>query len=88
MLDVGYLQFRPRFGRVAANLKQVLSVLDGVRADLVVLPELAFTGYHLRDRAEATRCNDPLRDRRPDYYGVLSTATPGLDLSGRPQLGS
>ncbi|MGH8581693.1 MAG: nitrilase-related carbon-nitrogen hydrolase [Gammaproteobacteria bacterium] len=81
MLDVGYLQFRPRFGKVAANLKKVLSVLDGVGADLIVLPELAFTGYHFRDRAEAAALAEDPRDsetvaaltalcRRQDLYLV------------------
>lgn len=51
-MRIGYYQFRPRFGRVEANLQHVLKALDEVEADLLVLPELAFTGYHFRDREE------------------------------------
>lgn len=51
-MRVGFFQFRPRFGRVAANLRHVTDSLAGVEADVLVLPELAFTGYHFRDREE------------------------------------
>ncbi len=51
-MRAGFWQFRPRFGKVAHNVRQVCQALDGARADLLVLPELAFTGYHFRDRAE------------------------------------
>jgi predicted amidohydrolase len=52
MLRVGYLQFRPHFGKVSRNLRHVLAMLADVRADLIVLPELPFTGYFFADRAE------------------------------------
>ncbi len=51
-MRVGYLQFRPLFGRVGRNLKTVLGALAEVSADLIVLPELAFTGYYFKDRGE------------------------------------
>ena len=52
MLRIGYYQFRPLFGQVRRNVKKVVSALQGVKADLIVLPELAFTGYHFKDREE------------------------------------
>jgi predicted amidohydrolase len=52
MLRVGFYQYRPLFGRVTQNLEKVLNRLNYVNADLMVLPELAFTGYHFRDRSE------------------------------------
>lgn len=48
----GFLQFAPRFGEVAGNCRRVLAALEGVEADLIVLPELAFTGYHFANRRE------------------------------------
>lgn len=48
----GFLQFAPRFGEMAGNCRRVLAALEGVQADLVVLPELAFTGYHFANRRE------------------------------------
>ena len=51
-MKVGYYQYRPVFGKVNRNLKKVTDKLAGVDADLIVLPELAFTGYYFRDRQE------------------------------------
>lgn len=59
-MKIGYYQFRPLFGRVQHNLKRVVTTLAGARADLIVLPELAFTGYYFRDRAEVRQlAEDP-----------------------------
>jgi predicted amidohydrolase len=52
MLRVGFFQFRPIFGQVHLNRKKVVEKLSSFEADLLVLPELAFTGYHFQDRAE------------------------------------
>ena len=48
-MRVGYYQFRPLFGQPRRNVAKVLAALADAEADLIVLPELAFTGYHFRD---------------------------------------
>lgn len=53
ILKVGYLQFAPKFGDRENNLKTVLNLLKPVRADVMVLPELAFTGYYFKNAGEA-----------------------------------
>ncbi len=59
-LKIGFYQFRPRFGQIQKNLQKVVSTLREVSADLIVLPELAFTGYYFQDRAETqTLAEDP-----------------------------
>jgi predicted amidohydrolase len=59
-MRTGYFQFRPQFGKVSRNLLRVTSALRGADADLIVLPELPFTGYYFRDRAEImTLAEDP-----------------------------
>ncbi len=50
---VGFYQFRPRFGEPEANCRRVVAALEDVEADLIVLPELAFTGYLFANRREA-----------------------------------
>jgi predicted amidohydrolase len=60
----GLLQFRPRFGAREANLARVLRGLAAIEADLVVLPELPFTGYYFRSRAEALALSEPPRASR------------------------
>jgi len=49
---IGFFQFAPRFGRPDENCRAVVRALGGVDAELIVLPELAFTGYRFRDRKE------------------------------------
>jgi predicted amidohydrolase len=51
-MRIGYYQFRPSFGKVRHNIRKVINALKDIEADLIVLPELAFTGYHFRDRNE------------------------------------
>ena len=59
-MRIGYYQFRPSFGKVRQNVKKVINALQEVKADLIVLPELAFTGYHFLNRNELkTLAEDP-----------------------------
>ncbi len=51
-MKIGFFQFEPRFGEVRQNLEKVLRALGDAEADLIVLPELAFTGYYFQDRRE------------------------------------
>lgn len=44
------------------NLGRVVRALRDVRADLIVLPELPFTGYHFRNRKEALALAEDPRD--------------------------
>jgi len=53
-MNIGYVQFEPAFGEVSRNLdviKRLISTADG--ADLLVLPELATSGYTFVSREEA-----------------------------------
>lgn len=51
-IKIALAQFAPRLGDVAANLETMLDLVaraQAQHADLVVLPELALTGYYLKD---------------------------------------
>jgi predicted amidohydrolase len=48
----GFHQFKPQFGKVKENLKNVISTLNNAKSDLIVLPELAFTGYLFENKDE------------------------------------
>jgi predicted amidohydrolase len=85
VLRVGYYQYRPLFGKVQQNLTKVMQALHKVSVDILVLPELAFTGYHFQDRAEVLAlAEDPqssstvasLADlcKRRDFYMVTGFA--------------
>ena len=67
MFRCGYAQFAPVFGEVDANLGRIASLVDGTEADLLVLPELALTGYLFEDRRELREmsvCMDGIEERR------------------------
>jgi len=51
-MKIGYYQYCPEFGARGRNLQKVQDSLAGVAADIIVLPELAFTGYFFEDRGE------------------------------------
>jgi predicted amidohydrolase len=61
-MRVGYYQFRPLFGKVSRNLLKVTGALRKADADLIVLPELPFTGYLFRDRAEMAKLAEDVND--------------------------
>lgn len=61
-MRIGVFQFQPVFGEVAHNRARVCTALAGADADLVVLPELPFTGYHFANRAEAMALAEDPRD--------------------------
>jgi predicted amidohydrolase len=72
MFKVGYFQFHPRFGEIEANRDTVLKTLAPVEADLMVLPELPFTGYTFRNRKElASLAEEPSRSDTVDALSRL-----------------
>lgn len=89
-MKVGYYQFRPLFGKVERNLDKVLAALADVEADLIVLPELAYTGYYFADRDEAYRLSQDVSSspiieslidlcRQRNFYIVSGFAEKYLD---------
>ena len=61
-MKVGYYQFNPVFGDVDRNLRTVLTTLESIKCDLLVLPELAMTGYQFTDRDEVLRLAEQASD--------------------------
>ncbi len=66
-MKVGFYQFRPLFGKTDQNCQKILSALDNVDADLIVLPELALSGYYFKDKNESLKyAEDPENSTRID----------------------
>ncbi|MBN2542581.1 hypothetical protein JXI42_06910 [bacterium] len=60
-MKVGFLQFKPVFGEVIRNFNRVSKMLEGVEADLIVLPELFTTGFNFIDNIEARSYAEPFK---------------------------
>ena len=59
-MRVAVVQTNPRFGEVQANIQNAIASMDGVEADLFVLPELFNTGYNFVDKREADRLGEEI----------------------------
>ena len=73
MMKVGYFQSHPAFGEVKRNLDQFAARLGSVNCELLVLPELAFTGYQFVSQEEAYNLSEPVPDG-PTTQGCLELA--------------
>jgi predicted amidohydrolase len=84
-MKIGYYQYHPEFGAPRRNLEKVENALSGVDADLIVLPELAFTGYLFENRGELQNLAEAVSDspvvfglsrlcKRNDFYLVAGFA--------------
>lgn len=64
-LRIALVQFEPVRKNISRNIQTLLKLLNGIKADLVVLPELSNSGYlyqtpnELVPYAETNTCNEP-----------------------------
>ncbi len=73
-------QFAPRLGDIATNLKLVLDLIAQAReahADLVIFPELALTGYYLKDLVTTVAARPTADD---PHFAPLLAASRELDI--------
>lgn len=61
-MKVGYIQFSPTFGHVQENLDRVTGLLSSVPCDVMVLPELALSGYQFISKDETLALSEPVPD--------------------------
>ena len=74
-MKVGFVQFRPVFGDVAANVSTMKNLIASVEADLLVLPELATTGYTFTSPEELARIAEPFENSPSlDHLSELAKA--------------
>jgi predicted amidohydrolase len=57
-MRVAVVQTDPVFGAIETNVRNAISMMEGVEADLFVLPELFNTGYNFVDAQEADRLSE------------------------------
>lgn len=84
MFTVGTVQFSPQRYDVAANIARVAALLQHVRADLLVLPELANSGYLYASPDELAPYAEPGDGTGPFLTALrdLATETGGVIVTG------
>lgn len=61
-MKVGYIQFKPEFGRVESNIEKASKIISEIDAELVVLPELCFSGYTFISKDEVVSMAESVED--------------------------
>jgi predicted amidohydrolase len=57
-MRVAVVQTNPIFGEIETNVRDAIAMMEGVEADLFVLPELFNTGYNFLDIEEVERLSE------------------------------
>ncbi|MEM2914914.1 MAG: nitrilase-related carbon-nitrogen hydrolase [Candidatus Bathyarchaeia archaeon] len=81
-MKVGFVQFSPIFGKPQKNLERIKSLLEGKRADLIVLPELSDTGYLFSSRDEAFNLASTLPGPVSDELQEIAKEIGGCVVAG------
>ena len=74
-MKVGFLQFNPLFGNKRKNFERTECLLNGVRADIIVLPELFNTGYAFLNNDELAALAEPVDAETACFVKSLSEKT-------------
>lgn len=84
MYRIGFLQFCPLRHDVAANIATIARLAAGLRADLLVLPELANSGYMFASPSDLRSCAEPGDGSGPFLTALrqLAGQTAGLIVAG------
>lgn len=79
---IGFLQNSPRFGLKSENYSQIQLLAKGVKANLLVLPELFATGYAFTSREEASDLAETADDGTASFLKQLSATTGAVIVAG------
>ena len=81
-MKVGFYQFCPEFGNVRKNLEETADAVRRSGADILVFPELAFSGYLFLERKEAEETSDPVPGFVSDTLAAVTAETGTAVIAG------
>lgn len=84
-MKVAAVQFTPEFGQVAENRERAAELVRRAAADLVVLPEVAFTGYVFRGPDELETLAEPADGETCEFMIALARETDSVLCYGFPE---
>ena len=81
---IGFVQTSPQFGNKAENFREITGLLRGVKADLIVLPELFASGYTFtsRDEVESLAEETDRPGETSDFLKDISFLTGAVMVGG------
>jgi predicted amidohydrolase len=86
MSRIGFVQYDVRFGAAAENAATVRALTAGVQADLLVLPELALSGYDFPTPEAAREAAEPFGEGATFALATeLAAATGAAIVAGYPE---
>ena len=81
-MNIGYVQTDPEFGSKEKNYRQIETMLRGIRADLIVLPELFATGYCFTSKREAEGLAEGLDGETTAFLESMARGTGAVVVGG------
>jgi Predicted amidohydrolase len=81
-MRVGYIQTAPIFGEKERNFEQIRRLAKGLKADLLVLPELFATGYTFTSGEEAEALAETTEGETACFLKELSVKTSATIVGG------
>lgn len=79
---IGYLQFQPSFMDVNSSFERICELIKGHHADLLVLPELATTGYAFPDKPTLFQLAETIPGPTTDRFVELARSLGGAIVVG------
>ncbi|MFX1326619.1 MAG: nitrilase-related carbon-nitrogen hydrolase [Promethearchaeota archaeon] len=81
-MKIGYIQTSPIFGEKEKNFEQINKLIDDLKADLLVLPELFATGYTFVSKKETESLAEDLEGQTAQFLIKLSKKTKATIVGG------
>ncbi|MFO7850433.1 MAG: nitrilase-related carbon-nitrogen hydrolase [Spirochaetia bacterium] len=85
-MKIGYYQFAPEFGNIEGNRRRIVDAVRRSDADLLVLPELATSGYYYPDTETAFRLGEQVPGPTTEAIADASRESGTTVVIGIPEL--
>jgi predicted amidohydrolase len=81
-MKIGYVQTSPLFGDKQRNFEHVKNLINNIKADLIVLPELFATGYTFVSKKEAELASEKSDGKTAEFLIELAKKTSAIIVAG------
>lgn len=87
-MKVALVQNEPVFGHKENNISQLFAIMRSKKADLYILPEMAYTGYQIKDASELKEIADSVDSPSIERFVEFSKLKDCGIILGFPELSS